>query len=151
MDLSRWQQFSITADEALNQHNRQQAQYLYEQALSEAQAQWALCNPVDDGDSFVDAATAVINTCLNIANCWRIQSVPDTELTYLQQAAQLVLDTFQQGYTDICQQMTGCLGMCKHALIDYMKRHPDPATAQLIPHLESTYWHDVLNAKKAVA
>lgn len=140
MDLTRWQNETLAAHDALQLNELNKAVDYYEAALSAADEQLNECRHANDIDVLVDATTAWINTCHNLAHCWRVQRSQEKERYYLCQASDIVLSLVPQRVDDERRAMNSCIGCCKHALLDYIKRYPDPEIAGLVHRLESSSW-----------
>jgi len=87
--------------------------------------------------SLIDQVTISVISCHNLAQFWRSQNDNRFELKYLQIASEKVLTLVPQCPRKDCESFISNLGCCKNALLDFMKRHPNPAIAKHIQHIDS--------------
>ncbi|WP_208846051.1 DUF2753 domain-containing protein [Aliivibrio finisterrensis] len=88
--------------------------------------------------SLVDQVTITVISCHNLAQFWRSQNDNNFELKYLEIAAEKILTLVPQCPKNDCESFVSNLGCCKNALLEFMKRHPNPEIAKHIQHIDTT-------------
>jgi hypothetical protein len=119
------------ADEAIKRGELMAAIAHYQVALSESQQMDVeVCNL----DELEDLLAIKVMSCHNLADFWRSQDDSEYELKYLQLASEEVLALIPQCHKVNCDRFISSLGCCKSALVEFLKRHPNPTVAK---HVES--------------
>ncbi|MDC0612330.1 DUF2753 domain-containing protein [Vibrio sp.] len=132
MTMLQWEQHTLIAEDALKKNDFMNSILHYQQALAisdELQQSQAL--------SLDDKLTVSIYSCHNMAKLWRSIGDQEFELKYLQLASEKVLMLVPQCQNRECDSFIDSLGCCKKALIEYMKRHPNPAIASVVQNIET--------------
>ena len=135
MDVSRWEQHTLLADKADKQAKPMMAVLHYHLALAEAQQLSPNSGTQDELDELL---TIKVMSCHNLANFWRIHGDEEYELKYLQLASEEVMALLPQCPNTSCKSFVSSLGCCKSALIEYLKRHPNPVVAKHVEQMHST-------------
>nr|WP_086941071.1 DUF2753 family protein [Thaumasiovibrio occultus] len=136
MDTGRWEAHTLRAIDEEQQGHLMMSVVHYQLALAEAQH----LAPKLDNDSLEELLTIRVASCHNLANFWRKIDEQDEELKYLQLAADQVLNLLPQCPNTQCKTFVASLGCCKAALVHFLKRHPNPAIAKQVEHLN--YYSD---------
>ncbi|MDO6579834.1 DUF2753 family protein [Photobacterium sp. 2_MG-2023] len=135
MNVSRWEMHTLLAAEAEKDHKPMMSVIHYQLALSESQQ----LEPVDGSlDELEELLAIKVTACHNLASFWRKQGDGDYELKYLQLASEQIMALIPQCPNRDCEAFISSLGCCKSALIDFLKRHPNPKVAKQVAHITTS-------------
>ncbi|MDN3609408.1 DUF2753 domain-containing protein [Vibrio ostreicida] len=132
MVLTDWEKHTLLADQAMIDDDHLRSILHYQQALT-------LSESIAESEQFdvEDRFMVSVISCHNMAQFWR--SVGDTkyELKYLQLASEKVLTLVPQCPNKGCGAFVDSMGCCKKALIEFMKRHPNPQVAKWVQDIDT--------------
>ncbi|WP_375753192.1 DUF2753 family protein [Vibrio sp. HN007] len=131
MSIEDWEKHTITADIALQNKDFLRSVLHYQQALTVSE------QLEKENIDIEELLTINIVSCHNLANFWRIQEDSEYELKYLQLASEKMLTLVPQCPNRSCDAFLDSLGCCRKALIGFMKRHPNPAIAKQVQHIDT--------------
>ncbi|CAH0535146.1 hypothetical protein VST7929_02807 [Vibrio stylophorae] len=131
MNIAQWENYTLWAQEAQHRGDHVMSMAFYQQAL--AQAMMADLAQAENSEWL----SIKVISCHNLAEFWRQQNEPDLELHYLQLAQEAVSVSIPHCQHQDCDTYVENLGCCKAALVNYLKRHPNPLVAQSVQHLHS--------------
>jgi len=132
MNVTQWEKHTLIAEDALRASDYETGILHYQQALM-------ISDELLENNtiSFNDKLTISIYSCHNLAKLWRTIGDKEFELKYLKLASERVLMLIPQCKNRQCGSFIDSLGCCKKALIEYMKRHPNPAIATMVKNIET--------------
>lgn len=132
MTVSDWERHTLMANTALSESDHLRCILHYQQAL-------ALSDQISDIETveLEDRLIISIVSCHNLAAFWRQVGNQDYELKYLELASEKVLTLIPQCGNSHCEAFVDSLGCCKKALIDFMKRHPNPHIARMVQDIDT--------------
>ncbi|WP_070967213.1 DUF2753 domain-containing protein [Vibrio sonorensis] len=132
MGIAEWEKHTILADIALKEDDHLRSILHYQQALT-------LSERIGDSEEHTvdDRLMISVISCHNLASFWR--SVGDTqyELKYLKLASERVLTLVPQCPNTTCEAFVDSMGCCKKALLEFMKRHPNPKIARMVQDIDT--------------
>jgi len=132
MGIAEWEKHTLLADMALKDNDHLRSILHYQQALT-------LSERIGD-EIEVDVEDRLmisVISCHNMAMFWRNIGDMKYELKYLQLASEKVLTLVPQCPNTDCDAFIDSMGCCKKALIEFMKRHPNPKIAQLVQDIDT--------------
>ncbi|MDP5253746.1 MULTISPECIES: DUF2753 domain-containing protein [unclassified Vibrio] len=130
--ISEWEKHTLLADTAMQLDNPSQSILHYQQALTLSE------QILDSNDIEIDERlTIAVISCHNLAQFWRWAGDSDYELKYLQLASERVLTLIPQCPHRSCASFVEPIGCCKKALVDFMKRHPNPMIAKHVQDIDT--------------
>ncbi|MFM2590604.1 DUF2753 domain-containing protein [Vibrio sp. TBV020] len=132
MGIAEWEKHTLLADMALKDNDHLRSILHYQQALT-------LSERIGD-EVEVDVEDRLmisVISCHNMAMFWRNIGDMKYELKYLQLASEKVLTLVPQCPNTDCDAFIDSMGCCKKALIEFMKRHPNPKIAQLVQDIDT--------------
>ncbi len=132
MNIKEWERHTLLADIAMQESDHLRSILHYQQALT-------YCQKFDSRyeiDMEQPKQSAVIS-CHNMAKFWRTMGDNQYELKYLQLASERVLPLIPQCHKPGCEAFVASLGCCRKALLDFMKRHPNPEIARMVQHIDT--------------
>ncbi|OAN13637.1 hypothetical protein A3K86_13740 [Photobacterium jeanii] len=132
MDVSRWETHTLLASESDRAHKPMMSIIHYQLALAEAQRLEPILGTRDE---FEELLTIKVVSCHNLANFWRNAGDTEYELKYLQLASEQVMALIPQCPRKECDTFIESIGCCKSALIEFLKRHPNPLVAQQVANI----------------
>jgi len=132
MSIQDWEQHTLQADTALHNDDLLRSILHYQQALAISDQL-----TVADNIELDDLLTIKVISCHNLANFWRISGDQEYELKYLQLASERLLSYVPQCPNSQCDSFVDSLGCCQKALVDFIKRHPDPDVAKIVQHIDT--------------
>ncbi|MGF1694949.1 DUF2753 domain-containing protein [Vibrio kyushuensis] len=132
MSVREWEEHTLLADVAMQQSDHLRSILHYQQALTISDQ----LTHVEDIEIEERLIVSVIS-CHNMAKFWRTIGDEKYELKYLQLASEKVLSLVPQCANSQCESYIDSLGCCKKALIEFLKRHPNPYIAKQVSHLDS--------------
>ncbi|AYV23513.1 DUF2753 family protein [Vibrio mediterranei] len=135
MDMKKWERHTLLADEAEKQGELMAAVAHYQIALSESQQ---MKFDTSDLEELEDLLAVKVMSCHNLADFWRAQGDSEYELKYLQLASEEVMTLLPQCPRTSCDRFISSLGCCKSALVEFLKRHPNPKVANHIANMQTT-------------
>ncbi|WP_299013625.1 DUF2753 family protein [uncultured Photobacterium sp.] len=135
MDVSRWERHTLLAAEAESSHKPMMSVIHYQLALAESQQ---LETIHDTKDELEDLLTIKVISCHNLASFWRKLGDKDYELKYLQLASEQIMAMIPQCPNKACSAFVDSLGCCKSALVEFLKRHPNPAIARQLVNINTS-------------
>ncbi|CAK4068947.1 DUF2753 domain-containing protein [Vibrio sp. MarTm2] len=132
MGIAEWEKHTLLADMAMNEEDHLRSILHYQQALT-------LSERIGDADDVdvEDRLMISVISCHNMAMFWRQMGDVPYELKYLQLASEKVLTLVPQCPNSDCDAFIDSMGCCKKALIEFMKRHPNPKIAQLVQDIDT--------------
>lgn len=132
MGIAEWEKHTLLADMAMNDEDHLRSILHYQQALT-------LSERIGDADEIdvEDRLMISVISCHNMAMFWRQMGDVKYELKYLQLASEKVLTLVPQCPNSDCDAFIDSMGCCKKALIEFMKRHPNPKIAQLVQDIDT--------------
>ncbi|RCS70002.1 DUF2753 family protein [Vibrio casei] len=132
MNVSEWEKHVLLADKAMEQYDHLRGILHYQQAL-------ALSETVGDAVhiDLNDRLMISVISCHNMARFWRVLGDEQYEFKYLELASERILTLLPQCPNTSCSEFIESLGCCRKALIEFMKRHPNPSLANLVKSLDS--------------
>lgn len=130
--IELWEKHTILAEQSFKNKDFWRTILHYQQAF-------AISEELTKRDevSLIDQITISVMSCHNLAQFWRSQNDNRFELKYLEIASEKVLTLVPQCPRSDCESFVSNLGCCKNALLDFMKRHPNPAIAKHIQHIDT--------------
>ncbi|MCM0147478.1 DUF2753 family protein [Photobacterium galatheae] len=134
MNVSRWEKHTLLAAEADKANKPMMSIIHYQLALAESKQ----LRPDGSRDELEALLTIQVTACHNLANFWRKQGDTEYELKYLQLASEQIMALIPQCPHRDCEAFISSIGCCKSALIDFLKRHPDPRIAKQVAHITTT-------------
>ncbi|EEX92949.1 hypothetical protein VIOR3934_07758 [Vibrio orientalis CIP 102891 = ATCC 33934] len=132
MAIAEWEKHTLLADVALKDNDHLRSILHYQQALT-------LSERIGD-ETEVDVEDRLmisVISCHNMAMFWRNIGDIKYELKYLQLASEKVLTLVPQCPNTDCDAFIDSMGCCKKALVEFMKRHPNPKIAQLVQDIDT--------------
>tara|TARA_Y100001960_G_C14776985_1_gene883890 strand:- start:4453 stop:4890 length:438 start_codon:yes stop_codon:yes gene_type:complete len=132
MGIAEWEKHTLLADMAMNDEDHLRSILHYQQALTLSE-RIGEANEVDVEDRLMIS----VISCHNMAMFWRQMGDVKYELKYLQLASEKVLTLVPQCPNSDCDAFIDSMGCCKKALIEFMKRHPNPKIAQLVQDIDT--------------
>ncbi len=132
MGIRTWETHTLAADNALEQQDHQLSILHYQQALAVSEE---LEHALDI--DLEDRLMISVMSCHNLARFWREVGNNQYELKYLQLASEKVLTVVPQCPHSECDAFIDSIGCCKKALIEFMKRHPNPSIARLVQDIDT--------------
>lgn len=135
MDISKWETHTLLADKANRQGKETIAVIHYQLALAESMQ---LTPTSNKSEQLEDLLTIKVVSCHNLAKFWRAQGDNEYELKYLQLASEEVMTLLPQCPRTSCNSFVSSLGCCKAALIEFLKRHPNPEVAKSVKQIQHT-------------
>lgn len=132
MGIAEWEKHTLLADMAMNDEDHLRSILHYQQALT-------LSERIGDADEIdvEDRLMISVISCHNMAMFWRQMGDVKYELKYLQLASEKVLTLVPQCPNSDCDAFIDSMGCCKKALLEFMKRHPNPKIAQLVQDIDT--------------
>ncbi|KJY87660.1 MULTISPECIES: DUF2753 domain-containing protein [Vibrio] len=132
MGIAEWEKHTLLADLAMNNDDHLRSILHYQQALT-------LSERIGDSSEIdvEDRLMISVISCHNMASFWRTVGDTKYELKYLQLASEKVLTLVPQCPNSDCDAFVDSMGCCKKALIEFMKRHPNPKIAKLVQDIDS--------------
>lgn len=123
---------TLLADLAMSNDDHLRSILHYQQALT-------LSERIGDSSEIdvEDRLMISVISCHNMASFWRTVGDTKYELKYLQLASEKVLTLVPQCPNSDCDAFVDSMGCCKKALIEFMKRHPNPKIAKLVQDIDS--------------
>ncbi len=131
MSVSEWEKHTLQADIAMQQDDHLRSILHYQQALTVADG--LVSNEDIDAE---DRLLISVISCHNLASFWRTIGDVKYELKYLELASEKVLTLVPQCPNTHCDAFVDSLGCCQKALIEFIKRHPNPKIAKQIQDIE---------------
>ncbi|WP_234497359.1 DUF2753 family protein [Vibrio maritimus] len=135
MDTAKWERHTLLADEAAKRGELMSAVAHYQVALAESQR--LEVNTEGDLEELEDLLAIKVMSCHNLADFWRAQGDSDYELKYLQLASEEVMMLLPQCPRTSCSRFVSSLGCCKSAMVEFLKRHPNPKVAKHVEQIQS--------------
>lgn len=132
MNMTEWEKHTIQADTALQNNDLLRSILHYQQALAISD-QLSFSDEID----IDDLLTIKVISCHNLANFWRLSGDDEYELKYLQLASERLLTLVPQCHNKECDSFVDSLGCCQKALVEFMKRHPNPDVAKLVQNINT--------------
>lgn len=132
MGISEWEKHTLLADVALKDDDHLRSILHYQQALTLSER----LSEEDEVD-VEDRLMISVISCHNMATFWRNVGETKYELKYLQLASEKVLTLVPQCPKSDCSAFIDSMGCCRKALIDFMKRHPNPKIAKLVQDIDT--------------
>ncbi|MCG9684089.1 DUF2753 domain-containing protein [Vibrio sp. Isolate23] len=132
MGVAEWEKHTLLADIAMNDADHLRSILHYQQALTLSER--------ISGSSEIDVEERLmisVISCHNMASFWRMMGDTKYELKYLQLASEKVLTLVPQCPNHDCDAFVDSMGCCKKALIEFMKRHPNPKIAKLVQDIDT--------------
>ncbi|NRF17373.1 DUF2753 domain-containing protein [Vibrio coralliilyticus] len=132
MGITEWEKHTLLADLAMNDDDHLRSILHYQQALT-------LSERIGDSNEIdvEDRLMISVVSCHNMASFWRTVGDTKYELKYLQLASEKVLTLVPQCPNSDCDAFVDSMGCCKKALIEFMKRHPNPKIAKLVQDIDT--------------
>jgi len=132
MGVAEWEKHTLLADIAMNDADHLRSILHYQQALT-------LSERISDSSEIDVEERLMISviSCHNMASFWRTMGDTKYELKYLQLASEKVLTLVPQCPNHHCDAFVDSMGCCKKALIEFMKRHPNPKIAKLVQDMDT--------------
>ncbi|WP_159651523.1 DUF2753 domain-containing protein [Vibrio atypicus] len=132
MGIAEWEKHTLLADMAMNDEDHLRSILHYQQALT-------ISERIGDAEEIEveDRLMISVISCHNMAMFWRNIGDIKYELKYLQLASEKVLTLVPQCPNTDCDAFIDSMGCCKKALIEFMKRHPNPKIAQLVQDIDT--------------
>ncbi|ERB64725.1 DUF2753 domain-containing protein [Vibrio coralliilyticus OCN008] len=132
MGITEWEKHTLLADLAMNDDDHLRSILHYQQALT-------LSERISDSNEIdvEDRLMISVISCHNMASFWRTVGDTKYELKYLQLASEKVLTLVPQCPNSDCDAFVDSMGCCKKALIEFMKRHPNPKIAKLVQDIDT--------------
>ncbi|CAM3117905.1 DUF2753 domain-containing protein [Vibrio neptunius] len=132
MGIAEWEKHTLLADLAMSNDDHLRSILHYQQALT-------LSERIGDSSEIdvEDRLMISVISCHNMASFWRTVGDTKYELKYLQLASEKVLTLVPQCPNSDCDAFVDSMGCCKKALIEFMKRHPNPKIAKLVQDIDS--------------
>lgn len=134
MSIQKWEEHTLLADIAMKEQDHLRSIIHYQQALSISEQ---MIEQEEESYDIDDVLTINLVSCHNLARFWRKNGDNEYELKYLQLASEKVLTLIPQCPNSQCSSYISSLGTCKKALVDFMKRHPNPLVAEQVKHLDT--------------
>ncbi|TFH92003.1 DUF2753 domain-containing protein [Vibrio ouci] len=132
MAIAEWEKHTLLADMALKENDHLRSILHYQQALTLSE------RIGDESDVDVEDRLMIsVISCHNMAMFWRNIGDIKYELKYLQLASEKVLTLVPQCPNTDCDAFIDSMGCCKKALVEFMKRHPNPKIAQLVQDIDT--------------
>ncbi|KOO14513.1 hypothetical protein AKJ18_13280 [Vibrio xuii] len=132
MAIAEWEKHTLLADVALKENDHLRSILHYQQALTLSE------RIGDEADVDVEDRLMIsVISCHNMAMFWRNIGDIKYELKYLQLASEKVLTLVPQCPNTDCDAFIDSMGCCKKALVEFMKRHPNPKIAQLVQDIDT--------------
>ncbi|MGF1906045.1 DUF2753 domain-containing protein [Aliivibrio salmonicida] len=131
--IELWEKHTILAEQSFKNEDFWRTILHYQQAYAISEE----LSKRSEG-SLADKTTISIISCHNLAQFWRSQNDNQFELKYLQIASEKALALVPQCPRSDCESFISNLGCCKNALLEFIKRHPNPAIARHIQHIDHT-------------
>ena len=132
MGIAEWEKHTLLADLAMNDDDHLRSILHYQQALT-LRERIGDSNEIDVEDQLMIS----VISCHNMASFWRTVGDTKYELKYLQLASEKVLTLVPQCPNSDCDAFVDSMGCCKKALIEFMKRHPNPKIAKLVQDIDT--------------
>ncbi|EGR2026821.1 hypothetical protein B4939_08955 [Vibrio cholerae] len=132
MNIKEWERHTLLADIAMQESDHLRSILHYQQALTVSQ-QLDESEEIDMEDRMIIS----VISCHNMAKFWRTIGDNQYELKYLQLASERVLTLIPQCHKPGCEAFVDSLGCCRKALLDFMKRHPNPEIARMVQHIDT--------------
>ncbi|GAA5646494.1 DUF2753 family protein [Vibrio proteolyticus] len=132
MSIHDWEQHTLLADTAMSEQDHLRSILHYQQALALSE-HLSLQEEIDLEERLMIS----VISCHNLAQFWRSIGDDHYEIKYLQLASEKVLMLVPQCHNPNCEAFIDSLGCCKKALIEFMKRHPDPRIAHQVKDIDS--------------
>ncbi|WP_260259044.1 DUF2753 domain-containing protein [Vibrio intestinalis] len=132
MGIADWEKHTLLADIALKEKDHLRSILHYQQALT-------LSEDIGDSESIdvEDRLMISVISCHNMASFWRTMGDVKYELKYLKLASEKVLTLVPQCPNSDCDAFVDSMGCCKKALIEFMKRHPNPKIARMVQDIDT--------------
>ncbi|RTZ14086.1 DUF2753 domain-containing protein [Vibrio aquaticus] len=132
MGITEWEKHTLLADIAMKESDHLRSILHYQQALT-------LSERIGSAEEVEveDRLMISVISCHNMAMFWRQIGDVKYELKYLQLASEKVLTLVPQCPNTHCDAFVDSMGCCKKALIEFMKRHPNPKIAQLVQDIDT--------------
>jgi hypothetical protein len=132
MSVAEWEKHTLLADIAMSEEDHLRSILHYQQALT-------LSDRIDDFEEVEveDRLMISVISCHNMAMFWREIGDTSYELKYLQLASEKVLTLVPQCPNTECDAFVDSMGCCKKALIEFMKRHPNPKIAKMVQDIDT--------------
>lgn len=132
MGVAEWEKHTLLADIAMKEQDHLRSILHYQQALT-------LSDRIGNTEEVEveDRLMISVISCHNMAMFWREIGDVSYELKYLQLASEKVLTLVPQCPNTDCDAFVDSMGCCKKALIEFMKRHPNPQIAQMVQDIET--------------
>ncbi|MGY3569078.1 DUF2753 domain-containing protein [Vibrio sp. SCSIO 43135] len=130
--MEEWEKHTLLADIAMQKDDHLRSILHYQQALTLSEE---LSHEQDL--ALEDRLVVSVISCHNMASFWRQVGEVKYELKYLQLASEKVLTLVPQCPNTDCDAFVDSLGCCKKALVEFMKRHPNPKIAKQVQDIDS--------------
>ncbi|MCW8332764.1 DUF2753 domain-containing protein [Vibrio paucivorans] len=130
--MEEWEKHTLLADIAMQKDDHLRSILHYQQALTLSEE---LSHEQDL--ALEDRLVVSVISCHNMASFWRQVGEVKYELKYLQLASEKVLTLVPQCPNTGCDAFVDSLGCCKKALVEFMKRHPNPKIAKQVQDIDS--------------
>ncbi|MDF2153863.1 DUF2753 domain-containing protein [Vibrio sp. CAU 1672] len=130
--ISDWEKHTLLADTALQLDDPIRSILHYQQALNLSEEIGTSIDISADEKLLIS-----VISCHNLARFWRWVGDAEYELKYLQLASEKVLMLIPQCPHRQCASFIDSIGCCTKALVDYMKRHPNPLIAKQVEKINS--------------
>ncbi|CAH1541112.1 conserved hypothetical protein [Vibrio owensii] len=130
--ISEWEKHTLLADTALQLDDPVRSILHYQQALSLSE-DISECVEIEADERLLIS----VISCHNLAQFWRWAGDTEYELKYLQLASEKVLTLIPQCPNKDCTSFIDSIGCCTKALIDFVKRHPNPAIAKQVEKIDT--------------
>ncbi len=130
--ISEWEKHTLLADTALQLDDPVRSILHYQQALSLSE-DISECVEIEADERLLIS----VISCHNLAQFWRWAGDTEYELKYLQLASEKVLTLIPQCPNKDCASFIDSIGCCTKALIDFMKRHPNPTIAKQVEKINT--------------
>ncbi|MGD8109587.1 DUF2753 domain-containing protein [Vibrio sp. NTOU-M3] len=132
MGIADWEKHTLLADIAMKEDDQLRSILHYQQALT-------LSERISDSEDVdvEDRLMISVISCHNLASFWRTVGDTTYELKYLQLASEKVLTLVPQCPNTDCNAFIDSMGCCKKALIEFMKRHPNPEIAKQVQDIDT--------------
>ncbi|RJX68484.1 DUF2753 family protein [Vibrio sinensis] len=132
MGIPEWEKHTLLADSALQKNDHLRSILHYQQALT-------LSDEIGHSRNIgiEDRLMISVISCHNMAAFWRTIGETKYELEYLQLATEKALTLVPQCPHSQCDSFIDSIGCCKKALVEFMRRHPNPAIAQMVQNIDN--------------
>lgn len=132
MNIQEWEKHTLLADIAMQEADHLRSILHYQQALSVSQ-QWDESETLEIEDRMMIS----VISCHNMAKFWRTIGEQQFECKYLQLTSEQLLELVPQCRNPSCAAFIDSLSCCRKALLEFMKRHPNPELARMVQHIDT--------------